>query len=91
MYGERLRKAIGSEFRHWNPHRSKLCALATKDNQTPWLDPKEDILYLGASTGDLLLEDRVEGRVEEVGATVTVKNEGKTIRIILPPMSRETR
>lgn len=50
-YGERLRKAIGSEFRHWNPHRSKLCALATKDNQTPWPDAKEDVLYLGASTG----------------------------------------
>lgn len=51
VYGERLRKAMGSEFRHWNPHRSKLCALATKDSSTPWLDPKDDVLYLGASTG----------------------------------------
>lgn len=51
VYGERLRKSMGAEFRHWNPHRSKLCALATKDSSTPWLDPKDDVLYLGASTG----------------------------------------
>ncbi len=51
VYGERLRKAMGSEFRHWNPHRSKLCALATKDNGTEWPAPDEDVLYLGASTG----------------------------------------
>src|ERR1051326_5023296 len=51
VYGERLRKAMGREFRHWNPFRSKLCALATKDPQTPWVDPRGDVLYLGASTG----------------------------------------
>jgi len=51
VYGERLRKSMGREFRHWNPFRSKLCALATKDPQAPWPDPKGDVLYLGASTG----------------------------------------
>ena len=51
VYGERLRKAGPNEYRHWNPHRSKLCALATKDSSTPWIDPKDDVLYLGASTG----------------------------------------
>jgi fibrillarin-like pre-rRNA processing protein len=50
-YGERLRKAMGREFRHWTPFRSKLCALATKDPRTPWLEPAGDVLYLGASTG----------------------------------------
>ena len=50
-YGERLRKAQGREFRHWNPFRSKLCALATKDPKTEWPDPSGDVLYLGASTG----------------------------------------
>lgn len=50
-YGERLRKAMGREFRHWTPFRSKLCALATKDPRAPWLEPQGDVLYLGASTG----------------------------------------
>lgn len=51
VYGERLRKAGPREYRHWNPYRSKMAALASKDNQTPWLDAKGDVLYLGASTG----------------------------------------
>ncbi len=50
-YGERLRKAMGREFRHWNPFRSKLAALASKANDTPWLEAQGDVLYLGASTG----------------------------------------
>ncbi|HET6398330.1 MAG TPA: fibrillarin-like rRNA/tRNA 2'-O-methyltransferase, partial [Candidatus Thermoplasmatota archaeon] len=51
VYGERLRKAGGQEYRHWNPFRSKLAALATVAKDTPWLDPKGDVLYLGASSG----------------------------------------
>ena len=51
VYGERLRKAMGREFRHWTPFRSKMCALATKDARTPWIGGQDDVLYLGASTG----------------------------------------
>ncbi|MFA5944678.1 MAG: fibrillarin-like rRNA/tRNA 2'-O-methyltransferase [Candidatus Thermoplasmatota archaeon] len=64
-YGERLRKAMGREFRHWNPFRSKLCALATKDPQTQWPDLKGDVLYLGASTGTTVshVSDLTQGTV----------------------------
>lgn len=51
VYGERLRLRGNTEFRHWNPHRSKLAALATKAPDTPWIDVKADVLYLGASSG----------------------------------------
>lgn len=68
VYGERLRKAGAVEYRHWNPHRSKLCALATKDPSTPWPEAKEDVLYLGASTGTTVshVSDLVNGLVYAV-------------------------
>jgi fibrillarin-like pre-rRNA processing protein len=67
-YGERLRKAQGKEFRHWNPFRSKLCALATKDPRTEWPDPAGDVLYLGASTGTTVshVSDLASGMVYAV-------------------------
>lgn len=51
VYGERLRKAGMKEFRNWNPFRSKVAALTRQDPNTPWLELKEDILYLGAASG----------------------------------------
>ena len=51
VYGERLRKAGPKEYRNWNPFRSKLAALVRNAPDTPWLDGKGDVLYLGASTG----------------------------------------
>src|ERR1041385_1017921 len=68
VYGERLRKAGPKEYRHWNPHRSKLAALAMKDSGTPWPDPKGDVLYLGASTGTTVshVSDMTSGTVYAV-------------------------
>jgi fibrillarin-like pre-rRNA processing protein len=51
VYGEKLRLAGGSEYRNWNPFRSKMCALAKRAPDTPWINPDEDVLYLGASSG----------------------------------------
>lgn len=51
VYGEKLRKAMGREYRNWNPFRSKLAALARKEPTTPWLGGKDDVLYLGAASG----------------------------------------
>lgn len=51
VYGERLRLAKGTEYRNWNPYRSKLAALVRKAPQTPWIDTGRDVLYLGASSG----------------------------------------
>ncbi len=51
VYGEKLRLRGGKEYRNWNPHRSKMAALAQRARDTPWIDPGADVLYLGASTG----------------------------------------
>ncbi len=51
VYGEPLRQFKGREYRAWSPHRSKMAALLRKDPKSPWLDTREDVLYLGASTG----------------------------------------
>lgn len=51
VYHEPLRPFKGTEYRAWNPHRSKLAALLRKDPQTPWFRTGKDVLYLGASSG----------------------------------------
>src|ERR1041385_1830732 len=68
VYGERLRKAMGREFRHWTPFRSKLCALAPRAPPRPWPDPAGDVLYLGASTGTTVshVSDLTSGMVYAV-------------------------
>lgn len=68
VYGERLRKAGAKEYRNWNPFRSKMAALARNAPDTPWIDTKGDILYLGASTGTTVshLSDITSGTVYAV-------------------------
>jgi fibrillarin-like pre-rRNA processing protein len=68
VYGERLRKAGGREFRNWNPFRSKLAALARQDPGTPWFRPQDDVLYLGAASGTTVshLSDMVAGPIYAV-------------------------
>jgi fibrillarin-like pre-rRNA processing protein len=65
VYGEKLRKAMGKEYRNWNPFRSKLAALARKDPQTPWFTLRDDVLYLGAASGTTVshLSDIVAGTI----------------------------
>lgn len=66
VYGERLTRLRGEEFREWNPRRSKLAAYLTKGGRRFRLQGDEDVLYLGAATGttvshlsDLLPRGRV--------------------------------
>ena len=68
VYGERLRKAGAREYRNWNPFRSKMAALARKDPATPWLSPKDDVLYLGAASGTTVshVSDIVAGPIYAV-------------------------
>ena len=68
VYNERVRLAGGREYRNWNPFRSKLAALARNDPQTPWISPKDDILYLGASTGTTVshVSDITDGTIYAV-------------------------
>jgi fibrillarin-like pre-rRNA processing protein len=66
VYGERLTKLRGEEFREWSPRRSKLAAYLAKGGRRFQPHGKEDILYLGAASGttvshlsDLLPEGRI--------------------------------
>lgn len=50
VYGEKLLRLHGSEFRLWDPFRSKLAAALTRGLEFELL-PNTRVLYLGASTG----------------------------------------
>ena len=54
VYGESLRNFSGTEFRRWDPSRSKLGAALIRTRRPPeWLLPEEGttVLYLGAGHG----------------------------------------
>ncbi len=51
VYGERLISINGIEFRHWDPHRSKLAGMILLGGKDFGLDPHSKVLYLGAASG----------------------------------------
>lgn len=51
VYGERLVKFKGEEYRLWDPFRSKLSAAILKGLQTVPITPDQNVLYLGAASG----------------------------------------
>ena len=66
VYGERLISVSGSEYRDWDPTRSKLSAYLKNGGRCLPLKKNSNILYLGASSGttashvsDMLTEGKV--------------------------------
>ncbi len=51
VYGERLIQQHGTEFRMWEPHRSKLAALLLRGWRNLPLRRDSKVLYLGAASG----------------------------------------
>jgi fibrillarin-like pre-rRNA processing protein len=52
VYDEQLLRIQGSEYRSWNPYRSKLAGAILKGQISPdVIGPGDKVLYLGASTG----------------------------------------
>lgn len=51
VYGERLVERDGTEYRRWDPQRSKAAAALTKGLQHFPVGRDASVLYLGASTG----------------------------------------
>jgi len=51
VYGERLIKFKGAEYRVWDPFRSKLAAAVLKGLETVPIQPGHKVLYLGAASG----------------------------------------
>lgn len=51
VYGEELRRDGDTEYRHWDPYRSKLAAFLLRGARTaPW-DGARSVLYLGGAHG----------------------------------------
>ncbi len=51
VYGERLLKIQGVEYRLWDPYRSKLAAAILKGIKEAPIDQGKRVLYLGAASG----------------------------------------
>ncbi len=51
VYDERLVKRGRSEYRIWDPHRSKVAAALAKGLRDLPINPSSQVLYLGASSG----------------------------------------
>jgi fibrillarin-like pre-rRNA processing protein len=51
VYGERLLKVGGVEYRQWDPTRSKLAAMILLGGKDFGLDQSSKVLYLGAASG----------------------------------------
>lgn len=51
VYGEKLITIDNTEYREWNPYRSKLAASILLGMRTWAFNPRTKVLYLGASTG----------------------------------------
>ncbi|RLI04338.1 fibrillarin-like rRNA/tRNA 2'-O-methyltransferase [Candidatus Bathyarchaeota archaeon] len=51
VYGERLVKFLGEEYRIWDPYRSKLAAAILKGLTVFPIKESNKVLYLGAATG----------------------------------------
>jgi fibrillarin-like pre-rRNA processing protein len=51
VYGERLLKSNGVEYREWEPFRSKLAALILKGSPNIFIRKNDVVLYLGAASG----------------------------------------
>ncbi len=51
VYGERLITEGDTEYREWNPYRSKLAAVIMNNARNIYINQNTTILYLGASSG----------------------------------------
>ena len=51
VHGEKLFKVENTEYRIWDPYRSKLAAAIRRGLKTVAVKPSNKVLYLGASTG----------------------------------------
>ena len=72
VYGETLKKFNGSEYRRWDPNRSKLGAGLMRTNREKYLLLPEEgttVLYLGAGHGTSIshLYDHLCGQDNELG------------------------
>ena len=78
VYGERLVKFSGDEYRLWDPYRSKLAAAILKGLETVPIYPNQRVLYLGAASGTTA--SHVSDFVGESGHVYCVEFASRSLR-----------
>jgi len=78
VYGERLIKFKGEEYRIWDAFRSKLAASIMKGLETVPIQPSHKVLYLGAASGTTA--SHVSDIVGEKGHVYCVEFAARSIR-----------
>jgi fibrillarin-like pre-rRNA processing protein len=78
VYGERLIRYEGVEYRLWDPFRSKLAAAILRNLKTVPIRPDHKVLYLGAASGTTT--SHVSDIVEEKGHVYCVEFAPRAIR-----------
>lgn len=78
VYGERLVKFQGIEYRVWDAFRSKLAAAILKGLETVPIQPSHKVLYLGAASGTTA--SHVSDIVGEKGYVYCIEFAARSIR-----------
>jgi len=78
VYGERLVKSEGIEYRVWDAFRSKLAAAILKGLNTVPIKPSHTVLYLGAASGTTV--SHVSDMIGEKGHVYCVEFASRSIR-----------
>jgi fibrillarin-like pre-rRNA processing protein len=78
VYGERLIRFEGAEYRVWDAFRSKLAAAILKGVQTVPIKPEHKVLYLGAASGTTA--SHVSDIVGEKGQVYCVEFASRSLR-----------
>ncbi|MDO8625024.1 MAG: fibrillarin-like rRNA/tRNA 2'-O-methyltransferase [Candidatus Diapherotrites archaeon] len=83
VYGEELLTVDGTEYRNWNPYKSKLCAALKKGLLEFPITKDQSILYLGSAEGTTLshLSDILEGTGVLIGIDVSARTVPKLLKI----------
>lgn len=81
VYGERLVSIDGSEYRAWDPKRSKLAAFIMFSGVKGWISQDDTVIYLGASTGTTV--SHISDIVDK-GQIYAIEVSKRTFRELIP-------
>ena len=86
VYGERLVKIEGEEYRIWDPFRSKLAAAILKGMKNLPIKEKDRVLYLGAASGTTA--SHVSDIVGKDGYVYCIEFSARSIRDLIDNVCR---
>jgi fibrillarin-like pre-rRNA processing protein len=81
VYGERLVKFKKTEYRLWDPYRSKFAAAILKGLETVPIQPRHRVLYLGAASGTTA--SHISDIVGEEGQVYCVEFASRSLRELI--------